>query len=191
MNLRTTLLALLIVFSVQLFSQNYTIEIIKNDNKFIQKNENDQIVKFKIFGVSEENLLALKNQAKNLEGVKSLEYGAIEDQTCLLEIKVMNDFNEIKFQKLVISLNIAKVRLDDVEIDAKKVSMAFRNDEEYRKELKKINQRIKDIQTKIDWVNTNEEEKALAEQNGWFEKANASLEEARKEKKDLMENNNN
>lgn len=188
MNLKALLLYSLIAFSMQLFSQGYTIEIIKTDNKILQKTDSLMFVNFNMMGAEQNDLVILKEKALDFEGVQSFDCEVVDNEKSLVIASFVNDFNEIKFQKLLITLNVQIVIVDDVEIETKSVSQAFRNNPEYRKDLKLINQRIKDIQTKIDWVKGNDDEKKLAEENGWFEKAYLSLEEAKNERKELMEN---
>jgi hypothetical protein len=188
MKTKKLIVLLLIAATIHSYSQSFNIQIIKTDDKLIEKKESVAQISFLLYGANETNLVSLKKRALDFKGVKSFEYSKGEQGDYIIVAELDKDFNEISMQKLLLTLNISTVIIDNIEIDSKKISQAFRNDEEYRKELRILNKRIKDIQIKIDWVKQNPEEKALAEENGWFEKANQSIEEAKAQKKALMEN---
>lgn len=155
---------------------------------YYNKGQSPVKIEFQIAGLSDEaaqifSTNALKNEKVINSNISTtLTYGLRSGK---LEITAQADFDYIK--NIFIENHVAFVKVED---EIYSIDNWEPLTEEQCTKVTLLNQHIYDIEHKRNWILNNPEEKAKAEQNGWFIQNDKYLDEAIKAKKEYLQSIN-
>ena len=153
-------------------------------------NEGNSTVKieFQMSGLTAESTQTFSNKALKNDKVVNCIVASTTKQGLRagkMELAAQADFDYIK--NVFIEAGVAFVHVEDLILPIENWK-SFNN--EQCTEIVKMNKYINDLETKRIWILNNPEEKAKAEQNGWFTQNNEFLEKAIKAKKEFVQSIN-
>ncbi len=199
--LKTGIILSLIFLYTNSFAQNTNIifefELNNDNNKFFNVDrENNLHSNFIILNLPENKLPEFTAKFKNNKGVIDFETEVNENNQIIAKAifkkaglqYFYNLFRNNGVHAIKVNGKTTKVKYLEVKTDIlpEPVTYEFASDPNH---IDYYNKQISDAEYKINWVQHNEEEIKNAIKNGWFEKAENTLNELKKEKIEFINNN--